>query len=218
MVVPAQPKIYHIVDINRLSSIIHDNYLWCDSKIRTGSYLGSTIGMDKIKQRRLHLKLACYPDLHVGDCVPFYFCPRSVMLYLISQKNHPDLQYREGAESIIHLEADLHRAVDWAEKNDCRWAFTLSNAGSNYFEDRRDLKQLDDLNWDAIHADRWGGAGIDPEFKEGKQAEFLMEHKFPWDLFEMIGVPSQRIYRQVLNVLPLEGHRPEVRVRQDWYY
>ena len=28
------------------------------------------------------------------------------------------------------------RTVAWAEKNNLRWAFTLSNAGTYYFEDR----------------------------------------------------------------------------------
>jgi len=46
----------------------------------------------------------------VGDCVPFYFCPRSVMLYLIYQGNHPDLQYHGGQDLVLHLEADLYRS------------------------------------------------------------------------------------------------------------
>jgi hypothetical protein len=50
---------------------------------RRGGAPGTTIGMDSIKQRRLTKSLNSHPDLRVGDCVPFYFCPRSVMLYNI---------------------------------------------------------------------------------------------------------------------------------------
>lgn len=72
--------------------------------------------MNGIKQRRLsELRLISHPDLHVGDCVPFYFCPRSIMLYLINQANHPDLQYRGGQGPIIHFEVDLHASVTWAQ-------------------------------------------------------------------------------------------------------
>jgi len=78
---------------------------------------GTTIGMTAIKTRRLSLPLESHPDLHVGDCVPFYFCPRSVMLYLIHQANHPDLSYRGGQGSIIHLEADLHETVARADSH-----------------------------------------------------------------------------------------------------
>jgi hypothetical protein len=96
MPVPAEPKIYHILHIDRLSSIIEDHQLWCDAEIARRSPSGTSIGMNHIKQRRLNeLTLTSHPDLNVGDCVPFYFCPRSIMLYLIYQANHlcrsPDL-------------------------------------------------------------------------------------------------------------------------------
>jgi hypothetical protein len=57
----------------------------------------------------------------------------------------------------------------------------LSNAGSYYFEDRADLAQLDEINWEAVQADRWSGNGIDRSIKEGKQAEFLIENRFSED-------------------------------------
>jgi hypothetical protein len=147
MTVPAQPKLYHIVHVDRLASIVADGHLWCDREVLRrapqGSELGTTIGMSRIKQRRSNaLKLASHPDLFVGDCVPFYFCPRSVMLYLIDRGNHPELTYRGGQEPILHLEADLHAVVRWEQQQGLRWAFTLSNAGAYYFEDRCDLGQL----------------------------------------------------------------------------
>jgi ssDNA thymidine ADP-ribosyltransferase, DarT len=33
--------------------------------------------MSTIKQRRLALPVTCHANDHVGDYVPFYFCPRS---------------------------------------------------------------------------------------------------------------------------------------------
>src|SRR5262245_56905248 len=135
--------------------------------------IGTTIGMSEIKKRRLTLQIGCHLGLRVGDCVPFYFCPRSIMLYLLHQGNHPNLTYAGGQGPIIHLESDLYAAVQWADHQGSRWAFTLSNAGAYYFESRGDLGQLGEINWDAVHAQRWSGQGVD--FKEGKQAEFLIE-------------------------------------------
>ena len=140
---PENPKIYHIVHVDRLVSIIHDRFLWCDREIIRRSPPGTTIGMSNIKMRRLNeLRLSSHPGLNVGDCVPFYFCPRSVMLYLIYRANDVDLQYHGGQEPIVHLEADFFSAVRWAEDNNQRWAFTLSNAGTRYFEDRCDTNQM----------------------------------------------------------------------------
>jgi len=111
--------------------------------------------MSEIKRRRLTGRLASHPGLDVGDCVPFYFCPRSVMLYVISMANHPQLEYRGGQKPIVHLEADLREGVALADSNDRRWAFTLSNAGSLYFKDRADLDQLDEIDWKAVQARQW---------------------------------------------------------------
>lgn len=211
MVIPAQPKIYHICHVDRLPSIIASAVLLSDAVLLNQALPGTVIGMNHIKQRRLQLELDSHPGLHVGECVPFYFCPRSVMLYLIRQQ-HQELAFKGGQGPIVHLEADLHAAVHWANIQTRRWAFTLSNAGSYYFEDRADLAQLHEINWDAVAARSWSSC------KEAKQAEFLLEQSFPWHLIERIGVQSRQIYTQAANVLPAQGHRPTVELRPEWYY
>jgi hypothetical protein len=216
---PIEPKIYHIVHADRLPSIIADNNLWCDAEIVRRSPRGTTIGMSGIKERRLNeLKLNSHPALHVGGCVPFYFCPRSIMLYLIYQGNHPELAYKGGQGPIIHLEADLHATVTWAAQNNFRWAFTLSNAGAYYFEDRADLTKLGEINWEAVQANQWSGNGISGSVKEGKQAEFLIENSFPWSLISRIGVNSRPVYDQVRRALHGTPHQPAVEIKNDWYY
>lgn len=156
--------------------------------------------------------------MRVGQCVPFYLCARSVMLFLIHRGNHPNLTYRGGQELILHLEADLYAAVEWAEANGKRWAFTLSNAGAAYFEDRCDIAELGEINWDAVRANKWSGPGVDPFVKDGKQAEFLIEHSFPWELVSRIGVRTPAVRLQVEQVLPGAAHRPPVEVVPTWYY
>lgn len=217
--VPTDPKIYHIVHLDRLESIVSDEHLWCDATIARRAGSGTSIGIDSIKERRLtRLTLRSHPGLHVGECVPFYFCPRSVMLYLIYQGNHPNLSYHGGQGSILHLESDLAAAVDWAHAERLRWAFTLSNAGSWYFEDRCDLANLGEINWGAVKARTWSGAGVPPAVKDGKQAEFLVESRFPWALVGRIGVSSQAVAIQVSARISGAAHRPRVEVHRDWYY
>ena len=218
MPVPTEPKIYHIVHVDRLASIVSDGHLWSDAEMARRRDTGTTIGISTIKDRRLTNSLTSHRDMHVGDCVPFYFCPRSVMLYVISMRNHPELKYRDGQEPIVHLEADLRESVDWANDSRQRWAFTTSNAGSYYFEDHSNLDRLDKINWDAVNARKWSGTGVDPSVKEDKQAEFLVEDSFPWELISRIGIGSQRIYATVQNALQGAHHRPAVEVKRDWYY
>lgn len=137
----------------------------------------NTVGMTEIKDRRLRSHLTSHPDLTVGSCVPFYFCPRSVMLYLLHKGNREGVTYRGGQQQIVHLVADVPRTVAWANGAGLRWAFTLSNAGSGYFRSRSDLAHLSEINWNAVNADTWSGIGVSRDIKEGKQAEFLVEER-----------------------------------------
>ncbi len=134
------------------------------------------------------------------------------MLYVIHRANHPELDYRGGQEAIVHLEANLRHCTEWANQVGVRWAFTLSNAGSGYCEDRAELNQLDKLDWTAINARNW------QVHKEGKQAEFLVEKYFPFELITQIGVKSRQILRKVESVLQAADHKPLMNIRAEWYY
>jgi hypothetical protein len=210
---PPYPKIYHIVHQDRLPAIIEDGCLWSDVEmVMRGGGAGTAIGMAGIKQRRRNLTLQSHPGLRVGACVPFYFCPRSTMLYVIHRANHSELHYRGGQGPILHLEADLRQTVAWAEQVGQRWAFTDSNAGSSYFNDWSDLGHLDEINWEAVRAWYW------QEHKHGKQAEFLLERQFPWRLVQRIGVLSRQVNTTVSGYLRTCEHKPRVEVRREWYY
>ena len=134
------------------------------------------------------------------------------MLYIIHQTNDLGLSYQGGQEPIVHLEADMNSVVDWAAQEGLRWAFTLSNAGAYGFEDRCELAQLHEIDWDAVFATTW------QRCKHGKQAEFLLERSFPWQLVTRIGVKSGVTRQHVLNALPANGHRPAIEIHADWYY
>ena len=211
---PAQPKIYHITHVDNLAQIIVGGELVCDAEMIRRGGPAASIGMAGIKHRRLNLPVRCHPGDVVGDYVPFYFCPRSVMLYLLYRSNHSELTYRGGQGPIVHLEADLGEVVAWADADRRRWAFTLSNAGAWYAEFRAHLRHLPEIDWDAVQARDWR----DPDIKEAKQAEFLVHHSFPWELVSRIGVQTPAMRRRVDGILTGSAAKPLIEVRADWYY
>lgn len=211
--IPNPIKIYHIVHISNLPSIVEDGFLYSDAEMRKRTQDGVAIGMDEIKDRRLLLPLSSHSNLHVGECVPFYFCPRSIMLYMMYKRNSPDISYRGGQEPIVHLVADLNKTVEWAKQNNQRWAFTTSNAGSKYFVDYSDLNYLSKIDWQAVQAENWSG-----EKREKKQAEFLLEKCFPWELVEEIGVCSYLPQHETQDIIGSQTNYPKVSIKQDWYY
>jgi len=212
---PNHPKIYHITHIDNLPSIIKEGGLVSDAVIIARSNPSTTIGMTSIKQRRLNLPVRCHPGCSVGDFVPFYFCPRSIMLYIIHMANNPELTYHGGQAPIIHLEADLNATVEWANRTGRRWAFSLANAGANYSEFRKEVGHLSDVNWPAVAASDFRPR----EIKEGKQAEFLLHGSFPWELVSRIGVHSLTIARRAHAALDTGGrHRPAIEILPNWYF
>lgn len=213
--VPSHPKIYHITHIRNLQQIFEKGRLLSDAKRIESSLQCDIVGMSHIKSRRMtEIEVDCHAGTHVGDYVPFYFCPRSIMLYILHKGNHPDLKYTEGQGPIVHIQGDLHQVVKWAEGKGRRWAFSSGNAGARYVNFYNNLSDLGELNWAAIKTDQWNNSAT----KEAKQAEFLVYKSFPCDLIEKIGVYNQQMLRQVENVLRDVNNRPDITVEPSWYY
>ena len=123
MPTPDRPRIYHIVHVDNLASIVGDGCLWPDAVMvkRQGA---AVIGNNEIKADRLVLPVQCNPGTCVGDYVPFYLCPRSVMLYVISRRNHPNVAYKGGVEGLKQI------AVQ-------KWIALFTDGGNAWAEWRR---------------------------------------------------------------------------------
>ncbi len=211
---PAQLKIFHITHVDNLSSIVRDGHILPDSVMTSRGGPGAAIGMSSIKQRRLGLPLKCHPGDCVGEYVPFYFCPRSIMLFVIHCANHSELTYCGGQGPIVHLQSDLHSVVAWATGQARRWAFTTANAGAYYAPFHASVAQLNLLEWVSIGQPDFR----DPTVKEAKQSEFLVHGGFPWQLVKRVGVKSPSVQTAATAAIAGASHQPPIDVRPDWYY
>ncbi len=199
--------------MDNLPSIVSTGGLLSDSLVIARRISPVGIGMSKLKATRLTLPINCHPGTFVGDYVPFYFCPRSVMLFIIHKGNHPGLSYQEGQKPIVHLECDVKQVVAWAEARPKPWAFTCSNAASVWTPHHTGLDNLGEINWEAVNARFWRG-----EAEEWKQAELLVHRGVPWYLVRRIGVLDHATRARVLDALGDAAHRPVVAIKRDWYY
>lgn len=212
--VPDRPKIYHLTHLNNLARIISEGRLISD-RLRVDSMVAcELVGISGIKEWRLdHAAVSCHAGTHVGDFVPFYFCPRSIMLFMIHTR-HAALAYKGGQGPIVHLQADLQATVRWADENGIRWAFTDRNAAARLAEFFCDMNDLDKVNWAAVASTDFRDAQV----KDGKQAEFLLYESFPWTLVEKIGVLDGATAGQVIARLMQSKHQPTVEQKRPWYY
>ncbi|MBI1255990.1 MAG: DUF4433 domain-containing protein [Chloroflexi bacterium] len=212
---PTKPQIYHITHMDNLKSISKSGYLYSDARRIEMGLKHVNIAMQDVKDHRPNRSLVgCYPETNVSQYVPFYFCPRSIMLYIYYKGNHSAVEYKGGQEPIIHLQIDMNKAIHWTHGQGLRWAFSDRNASAIYASFYKDLKNLDQINWDSVAATYWQP----PEIKEGKQAEFLVYNRVSWDLVEKIGVIDKSHANQVAAIIGNSSHTPEIVVKPSWYY
>ena len=205
---PAKTLLYHITDVANLQSIFDEGSLLSDAAMRAAGKDVTEIGYATIKWRRLNsYSVDCCNGRFVGEFVPFYFCPRSPMLFTINKGNTgrpPGCQ-----TSILHLVSDVGRA--WSLNK--AWAISDGNAGAAYttFSNAKDV--LDGVAWDVVRSDAWSGDRM-----HKKATEFLIEESYPIDLFFGIGVHNQQVADQVENILNRNNLNLQVKVKKEWYF
>ncbi|MGR3979424.1 type II toxin-antitoxin system toxin DNA ADP-ribosyl transferase DarT [Pseudoalteromonas sp. 1181_04] len=199
-------KVSHITHIDNLDGIIQQSCLWSDAKRIELGLVNQNIGYTHIKQRRLIRPVNVAAGGTIGQYVPFNFCPRSVMLFVI-YKGHQD--FNDGQERVLHLISD----VDTIRLNNPHCFFTDIHADLDYAEQIDDFTRMAELNIQKIINERYW-----QDFKEEKQAEFLAFESVQWTAIEQIGVKTQAIANEVNALLQNAQHKPKVVIQPEWYY
>lgn len=199
--------IYHITDVTNLRGILATGSLLSDVAVAAKNVQPQVIGYSHMKHRRMYqTRVSCQGNRFVGEFVPFYFCPRSPMLYSINLGNTgqpPGCQ-----TSIVHLVSTVARGTGLGQP----WAISDGNAGASYPSFYSSLAALDSLDWDAINARYWSGRTNE------KMAEFLVADFFPWTAVESIGCHNDQVVAQVRQLLARQNHQPMVKTMINWYY
>jgi hypothetical protein len=202
---PEQIPIYHITDVENLPGILAAGGLRSDAAMADGE--PTVIGYGHIKQRRMtEIRVDCCGGRFVGEFVPFYFCPRSPMLYTINRGNtgrSPGCQ-----KTIIHLVSTIGAALSQTRS----WAISDGNAGAFHTEFFSDLGVLSQLDWEAIRATQWQGR------THQKSAEFLLADFFAWPAIHRVGCQNPQTALEVQHLIAADAHRPTVTVENSWYY
>ena len=202
--------VYHITHVDNLPSIIHRGGLVCDRNAQEACIVH--IGHRHIKERRMNRAVPLPPFGAVGDYVPFYFAPRSPMLYAI---HHGFVEGYEGGQmGVIHLVASVEAVAQCR----LRWVFTDGHADmvplTSFYNDLADLNNID---WSVMNSRYWFDTNEDPDRKRRRQAEFLVHEFFPWDQVSLIGVHDDAVATQVHAVIDGFADQPSVEEKSSWY-
>jgi hypothetical protein len=169
-------------------------------------------GEPGIKQRRREQVVPIGRGGVVADYVPFYFAPRSPMLYRI---------YRGGVEGYQRDQAELVYLVTRLShiiRAGLDWVATDRNAAV----DARYTQKADELHshidWDIMEAERWANTEDDGFRKQRRMAELLVHRAVPWPVLSHIYAQNQATVDAVSTFVADQGHRPAIAVRAQWYF
>lgn len=204
-------QIYHITHFSNLVGITAAGRIVCDRAAQRMDCV--RIGYPHIKARRLSRPVPLPPGGFVGDYVPFYFAPRSPMLFVITKGSVPG--YLGGQSQVVHLVSNAEE-VDAAG---CDWVFTDGHAAmsplTSFYNDFADLIKID---WAVMSSKYWHDTDTHPDRERRRQAEFLIHDSFPWGLVSKIAVRNQETAENVHKIIENVIHRPTIAIETGWYY
>ncbi len=206
--------IYHITHIDNLPSIVENEGLLSHTASCRKGIRHTSIAHQNIQDRRAFRKVPCGLGGVLHDYVPFYFAPRSPMLYTISRGNV--VGYNQGQTPVIYLVS----SAEAVEAADLPFVGADGHAVMEYTGFFDDLSSLEyEIDWEIMAANFWANdEDGDRDRKRRRQAEFLVHNFFPWRLVTKIGVINTTIQAQVQGILQNVNYKPPVRVYSNWYY
>lgn len=206
-------EIYHITHVNNLSSIIKSSGLTANSILKRQSQTYQNIAHQTIQDRRAITPVPCGQKGTLHDYIPFYFAPRSPMLYAINQKQVQG--YTQGQKPIIYLVT----TAETIKNASIPFVFTDGHgimAYSLFYDDLKDLNTA--IDWNVMKSKMWNDTSQDPDRKRRRQAEFLVYQHCPWHLINSIAVIDSAIAQQVNQILQAHSHAIPVNICRSWYY
>lgn len=193
--------ILHFTHIDNLSSILSYG-LNADNFLSTCKYTCS--GNNDIKAMR---KAKPMPNgTCVGDHVPFYFAPRSPMLYTQKVNNHIDQR------KIVYLVTTAEHVL--SRGYSC-W-FSDRNAAISYAKFSQDMTQFDEYVDRQLMKERyWNNTPEFPARQEKRMAEFLV--------YKQIEAHDLKAYVAYDNTAKLQMEKlgipnRQIAVKQNWYF
>ncbi len=205
-------NIYHITHINNLSLILKSGGLIANSRLQKQQTQYTDIAHSQIQDRRANIYVPCATDGCLQDYVPFYFAPRSPMLYAIHKNNVEG--YTVAQNSIIHLVSE----AELIETNNLAFAFTDGHAIMAYSEFYDNLQNLNVIDWQIMKEQYWNNTPEDGDRKRRRQAEFLIHQFVPWKLIKEIAVQNITLKSQVSKLLQNFNFNNSIKVYANWYY
>jgi hypothetical protein len=205
--------LFHSTHIDNLPSIVRAGRLVAD---RGSQHHGlvTDVGAAQVKERRRRRAVPGRPGSVVADFVPFYFAPRSPMMFRIACDHRDGVLncYSGGDDPLVYLVTSVDRIVAAGST----WFASDGNAAAAITQFTDEIADLDGLvDWPLMREELWADTHDDQDRQRRRMAEFLVLDHVPLALIAGYAV---RTAEREAEVRPIVGPDPYVAVRTSWYY
>jgi hypothetical protein len=203
--------IYHFTALANLPSIARSGGLHSLNGMARDGIRHDSIAYESVQAKRAGTRVPCGPGGCLHDYVPFFFAPRSPMLYAIHKGRVPCPNGQDGLACIVSTAENI------ADEG-IGFAFTDGHgimALTNFYDDLRNLNRID---WKVMGGRYWQDTPAAPDRSRRRQAEFLVYNFVPWRCVLGIGVRRAATIDTVRASLGALGATTQVKVKSDYFF
>ena len=206
------PLIYHSCSVANLRSVLQAGGLWAKNLHAAHGIHYVNVAHGNIQSQRYQKAVPLGPGGNLHDYVPFYFNPRSPMLYAIHRGAVSGCSVPQ--REMVHLESsDLD-----VQAAGIPFVFTDGHAIMSMTRFFDQLVHMNQVDWAVMALQYWANTAVDNDRQRRRQAEFLVHHHLPWPLIKTIHVIDQAMASQVQGIIQGYTHQPPIRTSPSLYY
>ncbi|MFI6022315.1 DUF4433 domain-containing protein [Streptomyces sp. NPDC051287] len=206
-------RLFHFTHVRHLSAILTEKQLVSDSVMQGRGGVEMECGDREVKAERRTRRISVPPHGCPADYVPFYFAPRSPMLYVISRGGVPT--YREGQTPLVYLVT----SVDAVKASGRPYVFSDGNCANEITRHFADLSVMPSVvDWEIMNARYWANTAADGDRMRRRMAELLVHEHLPVTALDEIATYDHDHAQQVQHLIREAGAEIPVSVRREWYY
>jgi hypothetical protein len=202
----------HFTHLDQLAAIVEQGLL-SETVAINADARRTEVGNLEIKATRRRRLVPVPPGGVVADYAPFYFAPRSPMMYAIHRGRVAT--YSGGCEELAYLVTSVERLASLG----LTMVFTDRNAVLDAATFRSNPADLDALvDWPLMRATMWANTASEPDRRERRMAECLVHGRVPWAAFTEVAVKSAGSKQRALAAMAKARPQLPITVRPSWYF
>jgi ssDNA thymidine ADP-ribosyltransferase, DarT len=202
--------IYRLTHYSNLEFTLRNGMCCKNSPNTDPNYIN--IGHKNLIDKRGRRPVSLSPFGVLNDYIPFYFAPRSPMLYSIHKGNIDG--FAGNQSDIIYLVSSIEKI----QEANIPFVFTDGHAYELISDFYNDLSNLEKIDWQIMGATYWNNTPEDNDRMRKRMAEFLVYQFVPSSCILAIVVPDDTIKKTVNSTQAKSGTIIQTLVKPNWYY